>query len=154
MARRPGIAVGIISARRAVGVIVGVLTNIGAHGQREGLGSHWDIWAFAQGGMTPMQALRTGTINPARSLGMDKDLGSIEVGKLADMVVLDSNPLENIRNTTSIRYTVLNGRVYDSGMNEVGRRERPRKPFWFASADGEAGPAGAAEAVGHGHGED
>ncbi|MGQ3112642.1 MAG: amidohydrolase family protein, partial [Brevundimonas sp.] len=120
------------------------------------LGSHWDMWAFAQGGMTPMQALRTGTINPARSLGMDKDLGSLEAGKLADMVVLDSNPLDNIRNTTSIRYTVLNGRVYDSGMNEVGRRERPRAPFWHQSADGEASAAGAALVTtdSHGHGPD
>lgn len=135
---------------------IGVLTNIGAHGQREGLGSHWDMWAFAQGGMTPMQALRTGTINPARSLGMDKDLGSLEAGKLADMVVLDSNPLDNIRNTTSIRYTVLNGRVYDSGMNEVGRRERPRAPFWHQSADSEASAAGAALVTtdSHGHGPD
>ena len=130
---------------------IGVLTNIGAHGQREGLGSHWDMWAFAQGGMTPIQALRTGTINPARSLGMDKDLGSLEPGKLADLVVLDRNPLDNIRDTTSISYTMINGRIYDSGMNEVGRRELPRKPFWHQSADGEAMPSGAAAAAAEGH---
>lgn len=132
----------------------GVLVNIGAHGQREGLGSHWDIWSFAQGGMTPMQALRTGTINPAKTLGMDRDLGSLEVGKLADLVVLDANPLENIRNTTAIAFTVANGRVYDAGMNEVGRRERTRAPFWFEGADGEAWSAGASAAESHGHGED
>jgi imidazolonepropionase-like amidohydrolase len=125
---------------------------IGAHGQREGLGSHWDIWSFAQGGMTPLQALRTATINPARALGMERDLGSLEVGKLADLVVLDADPLENIRNTTAIAYTIANGRVYDAGMNEVGRRERARAPFWFEGEDGEAWPSEAnTESHGHGH---
>jgi imidazolonepropionase-like amidohydrolase len=77
---------------------LGVPVSIGAHGQREGLGAHWDIWTFALGGMSNIEALRTGTINPARALGLDKDLGSLEPGKLADLVVLDDNPLENIRN--------------------------------------------------------
>ena len=71
------------------------------------------------------------------------------------MVVLDQNPLENIRNTTAIAYTIANGRVYDSGMNEVAPRQRPRAPFWFAGADGEALPADSAadaESDGdHGH---
>ncbi len=132
----------------------GVNVQIGAHGQREGLGAHWEIWNLALGGMTPMQALAGGTINGAKGLGMDRDLGSLEVGKLADMVVLDANPLENIRNTTSIAFTVANGRVYDSHMDEVGRRERPRAPFWFEGADGQAWSAGATEADSHGHGED
>ncbi len=70
--------------------------------------------------MTPMQALRAATLNGARALGMDGDVGSLEVGKLADLVVLDANPLENIRNTTSIRYTLANGRLYDDP-HERGR---------------------------------
>jgi imidazolonepropionase-like amidohydrolase/Tol biopolymer transport system component len=131
----------------------GVSVQIGAHGQREGLGSHWELWMMVQGGMSPMQALRTGTINPARALGMDRDLGSLEPGKLADLVILDSNPLDNIRNTTSIRFVVLNGRVYDTDMNEVGTRQRARKPFWFEQAGGETW-GGAAEAAGHGHDHD
>lgn len=127
---------------------LGIPTSIGAHGQREGLGAHWDMWSFALGGMTPMQALATGTINPARALGFDRDIGSIEPGKLADLVVLDANPLDNIRNTTSIRYTIANGRVYDGDMNEVGTRKKARAPFWFEGASGVGFTAGVSESVG------
>ncbi|MBU4435529.1 MAG: amidohydrolase family protein [Alphaproteobacteria bacterium] len=115
---------------------LGVNVELGAHGQREGLGAHWEIWMFAQGGMSPLEALRAGTLNGAKALGMDKDIGSLEPGKLADLVVLDANPLANIRATTSIAYTIANGRVFDARMNEQGKPAR--KPFWFQSADGEA----------------
>ena len=84
-----------------------------------------------QGGMTNLEALRTGTINPAKTLGMDKDVGSIEVGKLADLVVLDRNPLENIRHSETIRMVMMNGRLYDHDLNEIGTRERQRQPFWW-----------------------
>jgi len=93
----------------------GVSVHIGAHGQREGLGSHWEMWSFVMGGMSPLQALQAATINPARYMGMDKDLGSIEAGKLADLLVLDGNPLEDIRASDDIAYVILNGRVYESG---------------------------------------
>ena len=129
----------------------GVNVQIGAHGQREGLAAHWEMWSLAQGGMTPLDAIRAGTLNGARGLGLDRDIGSLEVGKLADMVVLDQNPLENIRNTTSIAYTIANGRVYDTGMNEIAPRQRARAPFWFAEADGEGWAAGTAETGSHGH---
>ena len=114
---------------------LGIDVQIGAHGQREGLGSHWDMWMYHQGGMEPMKVLATGTINGARALGMDRDVGSLEVGKLADLVVLDANPLENIRNTREISATMLNGRLYDNRMNEVGGAAR--KPFWFEATDGQ-----------------
>ena len=129
----------------------GVNVQIGAHGQREGLAAHWEMWSLAQGGMTPLDAIRAGTLNGARGLGLDRDIGSLEVGKLADMVVLDQNPLENIRNTTSIAYTIANGRVYDTGMNEIAPRQRARAPFWFAEADGEGWAAGTAETGSHSH---
>jgi len=134
---------------------LGVNVQIGAHGQREGLAAHWELWMLEQGGMSPLEVLRAGTLNGARALGMDRDLGSLEPGKLADLIVLEANPLENIRNSTSIRYTIANGRVYDQNMDEVVR-DNPRAPFWFESADGEAAGVGAAasHSHGHGHGED
>ena len=107
----------------------GVLINVGAHGQLQGLGYHWEMWNLAQGGMTPMDVLRAGTMNPAKSLGLDRELGSIEVGQRADLVVLDRNPLENIRYTDSVFRVVLNGRVYDTALGEVGGRPAPK--VWF-----------------------
>jgi len=85
---------------------------LGGHGQLQGLGPHWELRAFVQGGMTPMQALRVGTLMPAETVGMDKDLGSIETGKLADFVVLEKNPLEKIENSSSVSLVVKNGRAY------------------------------------------
>jgi imidazolonepropionase-like amidohydrolase/Tol biopolymer transport system component len=132
----------------------GVNVQIGAHGQREGLGAHWELWSLAQGGMAPIDVIRAGTLNGAHALGLDRDIGSLEVGKLADMVVMNANPLENIRNTTSIAYTIANGRVYDSRMDEVAPRQKPRAPFWFAEAGGEGWAPGATGTVGDGHGHD
>jgi imidazolonepropionase-like amidohydrolase len=78
----------------------------------QGLGPHWELWSFVQGGMTPMQALRVGTLFPAQTLGLDRDLGSLEKGKLADFVVLAGNPLEKIENTESVELVVKNGQAY------------------------------------------
>ncbi|MEA2491936.1 MAG: hypothetical protein QOH21_3728, partial [Acidobacteriota bacterium] len=110
----------------------GVSVQLGAHGQREGLGAHWETWMFQQGGMTPLQALRSATLEGAQYIGMDRDIGSLEQGKLADLLVLDANPLDNIRNTSTIRYTVVNGRIFDAmTLNELGNHPRQRKPFFF-----------------------
>jgi len=92
----------------------GVSVQLGAHGQLPGLAAHWEIWMLVQGGMTPHEALRSATLHGAQYLGMDKDLGSIEPGKLADLVVLERNPLEDIRHTHSVLMTMLNGRLYDA----------------------------------------
>jgi imidazolonepropionase-like amidohydrolase/Tol biopolymer transport system component len=110
----------------------GATVQLGAHGQLAGLGSQWELWLIAQGGIRPIDALQCGTINGAKYLGLDRDLGSLEPGKLADVIVLDKNPLEDIHNSDSVRYTALNGRVYDTTtMNEIAPRQRERRPFYF-----------------------
>jgi imidazolonepropionase-like amidohydrolase len=110
----------------------GVLVNLGAHGQREGLAAHWEIWMLVQGGMTPLEALHCATINGATSLGMDKDIGSLEPGKLADIIVIDGNPLQDIRVSEKVQWTMVNGRLYDAAtLNETGARERKRAKYWW-----------------------
>jgi Tol biopolymer transport system component/imidazolonepropionase-like amidohydrolase len=115
-------------------VDAGTKAQLGAHGQLQGLGAHWELWMFVQGGMTPMQAVRCATLYGAQYIGLDKDLGSLKPGKLADLIVMDKNPLENIRNSESIRYVMMNGRLYDAGtMNEIGARQKSREPFYWES---------------------
>jgi imidazolonepropionase-like amidohydrolase/Tol biopolymer transport system component len=110
----------------------GVNINLGAHGQLNGLGAHWELWMIQQGGMSNLQALRCATINGAKYLGMDREIGSLATGKLADLIVLDKNPLDNIQNTESIRYVMVNGRLYDAQtMNEIGNYDQKRSKFWF-----------------------
>jgi imidazolonepropionase-like amidohydrolase/Tol biopolymer transport system component len=110
----------------------GVLVNLGAHGQRNGLDAHWELWSFGQGGMTPHQALRVATLNGARYLGLDGEIGSLEVGKLADLIVLERNPLEDLRNSEHVRFTMVNGRVFDARrMDEVGNHPRERRGFYW-----------------------
>ena len=128
----------------------GVSVQLGAHGQRESLGAHWELWMFAQGGMTPLQAIRAATLSGARYLGLDRDIGSLETGKLADLIVLDANPLDNIMNSHAVRYTIVNGRIFDAAtMNEIGNHARARKPFFFQLPGGETWGASAAASSVH-----
>lgn len=108
--------------------------SIGAHGQQAGLGAHWEIWSFVRGGWSPVDALRAATIMPANTLGYAKDVGSLEAGKLADLLILDADPTENIRNTERIHRVMLGGRLYDPlTMDEVATGTRKRAPYWWES---------------------
>jgi imidazolonepropionase-like amidohydrolase/Tol biopolymer transport system component len=123
----------VLVARGAKQILdAGGLVQLGAHGQLQGLGAHWELWMLQQGGMTNLEAIRCATINGAKYLGFDAELGSLEKGKLADLIVLDRNPLENIRDSASINMVMSNGRLYDAGtLNEAGNHPRPRPPLWF-----------------------
>lgn len=130
----------------------GIQVSIGAHGQQTGLGSHWEIWSFVRGGWSPIDALRAATIMPARSLGYVADVGSLETGKLADLIVLDADPTSDIRNTEKIHRVMLGGRLYDPmTMNEVDTGNRKRLPYWW-EADGTSNGAGMKLSISDGHG--
>ena len=110
----------------------GVMVSIGAHGQQQGLAAHWEIWSFVRGGFSPLEALQAATIVPAKHLGFDKDLGSLEVGKLADLVIMNANPIEDIANTDEIDMVMLNGRLYEAGsMNEVHSGDKKRPDYYW-----------------------
>jgi hypothetical protein len=94
-------------------VEAGGMVGVGSHGEFQGLGYHWELWALQSGGMRNIDVLKCATILGAEGLGLNKDIGSLEVGKLADLVIMEKNPLDNIRNTNTIQYVMKNGRLYD-----------------------------------------
>ena len=104
-----GIAKGVADVVHAGGRV-----GLGSHGQFQGLGAHWEIWNLQSGGLTPHETLRVATMFGAEALGLQKDLGSIEKGKLADLLVLDKNPLTDIHNTLTIKYVMKNGELYEA----------------------------------------
>ncbi len=137
----PTVATGAAQVLRAGGNV-----SLGAHGQVQGLGPHWEIWAMAgEGGptkdsaMTPMEAIRASTILAADKIGFAPDLGSIETGKLADFIVLDADPLADIHNTLKIHWVVKNGEVWEAEtLKKVWPREEAAPTFfWRRDTQGE-----------------
>ncbi|MBW8312875.1 MAG: amidohydrolase family protein [Rhizobium sp.] len=120
----------------------GVRIQVGGHGQMQGLAPHWEIWSLAQGGFTPFEALRAATIDGADYLGLSKEIGSIEAGKRADLVVVDGNPLADIRTSDDTTHVMVNGRLFNAAdMSEIGGKQRPA-PSFFWQRHGNAVPTG------------
>lgn len=110
----------------------GGLIGVGAHGQLQGLGYHWEMRSLAMGGMTPREVLKAATIDGARIIGLEQDLGSLEVGKMADLLVLEKNPLESIDHTNSLRYVMKNGELFDAEtLKQLWPVEKEIRPFWW-----------------------
>jgi len=114
--------------------------TVGGHGQMQGLGTHWEMWALAsEGAMTPHEALRAGTIEGARYLGMEEHLGSVEAGKLADLVLVDGDPLADITDSDNVRLVIKGGVLYDAAtMDRLWPDPAPRQPFVWERALGVA----------------
>jgi Tol biopolymer transport system component len=117
-------------------VEAGGRVGMGAHGDLPGLGSHFEIWMMTTGGMHPIDALRCATYYGADAIGLGKELGTLEVGKLADLQVLDKNPLANIHDTDSVRYVMKNGRLYDANtLDEIWPRQKKLPLMWWMERD-------------------
>jgi hypothetical protein len=113
-------------------VKMGGKAHLGSHGQLQGLGAHWELWMLQQGGLTPLEAIRSATIDGANYLGLDGDIGSIEPGKLADLMIMDRNPLTDIHNTESIKFVMINGVLFSTdNMDEVYPEQKTRAPFFW-----------------------
>jgi len=116
--------------------------GLGSHGEVQGIGAQWEMWMMASGGLEPHAVLKAATIDGADSIGFAKELGSLEAGKLADLLVLDANPLDDIKNTAKIAHVMKNGRLYDAAtLNETYPRQKALDPQWWWKLEPPAAPA-------------
>ncbi|MBN8886256.1 MAG: PD40 domain-containing protein [Rudaea sp.] len=122
------IAQGAAKVQRAGGLV-----GIGAHGEVPGYGTHWEMQAHAAGGMTPHEVLRAATMGSAETIGRQDEIGSLEPGKYADLVVLDRDPRADIRNALAITSVMKNGRLYDAAtLDEIYPEPRKLAKQWFS----------------------
>ena len=114
----------------------GGLVGVGSHGQLQGLGYHWEMWMLSSGGMTPMEVLRCATVNGSKIVGRPLDIGSIEPGKLADLLILDKNPLEDIHNTNSVHWVMKNGELFEGDtLDQIWPEQKKLEPLFFWNYD-------------------
>ena len=126
-------------------VAAGGRAGVGSHGQIHGVGYHWELWSMQSGGLSEHDALRVATIYGAEAIGFGNDLGTLEAGKLADILVFEESPLENIRNSTAISHIMKNGRLYDAHtLDEIYPRQRPLPGFFWQNQVPETGGVGIA----------
>jgi len=110
----------------------GGLVGVGSHGQLQGLGYHWEMWMLASGGMTAMEVLKCATVNGSHIVGRPAEIGSIEPGKLADLVIFDKNPLDDIHNTNTIHWVMKNGELFEGEtLNQVWPEQKKLEPLFF-----------------------
>jgi Tol biopolymer transport system component len=125
-----------LSAQMAKLLRAGGLVGVGSHGQLQGLGYHWEMWMFASGGMTPLEVLRCATVNGSKIVGRPQDLGSIEAGKLADLIIMDKNPLDDIHNTNTIHWVMKNGELFEGDtLDQVWPEQKKLEPLYFWNFD-------------------
>ena len=121
-----------IAASAAKVVKAGGRVCIGSHGEMQGIGYHWEMWALSEGGLPPMDVLRAATLHGAEAIGYAQDLGSLEAGKLADLLVLNKDPLADIHNTSSIRFVMKNGELFEGDtLNRTWPDAKPLPPLWW-----------------------
>ncbi|HMD38305.1 MAG TPA: amidohydrolase family protein [Candidatus Acidoferrum sp.] len=125
-----------LAAQMAKLVRAGGLVGVGSHGQLQGLGYHWEMWMLASGGMTPLETLRCATLYGSRIVGRPGELGSIEPGKLADLVIMDKNPLDDIHNTNTIHWVMKNGELFEGDtLDQVWPEQKKLEPLYFWNYD-------------------